>query len=82
MGEVDIKLELERLRSDIKNLNTVVKMSLDEQKSLNLRYENNQDSIDKRMGRSESKLWWIQGIIGSTGVALAVMIMRLVMMVK
>lgn len=78
----DIKLELERMRGDIKNLETVIRMSLGEQKSLNFKYEKNVENMAVRMGRVESKLWWIQGLLGSTGVAVVVMIVRLLAMLK
>ena len=78
----EIKLELERIRGEIKNLETVVRMSLGEQKSRNLKYEDYVEQISGRMGRVENKLWWIQGILGSTGAALIVMIVRLLTLLK
>ncbi len=75
-------MELERIRGDIKNLETVVRMSLGEQKSRNLKYENTVEQMTLRMGRVESKLWWIQGLLGSTGVALLVMVVRLLTIFK
>ncbi len=77
-----IKLELERIRGDIKNLETVVMMSISEQKSLNRKYESNVEQMTERLGRVESKLWWIQGILGSTGVAMTIMIVRLLTLLK
>ncbi len=77
-----IKLELERIRSDIKNLETVVRMSINGQKSLNFKHEKNVEQINVRMGQVESKLWWIQGILGSTGVAMMIMVVRLLILLK
>ncbi len=77
-----IKLELERIRGDIKNLETVVRMSINEQKSLNRKHESHVEQMTERLGRVESKLWWIQGILGSTGVAMTIMIVRLLTLLK
>lgn len=78
----EIKLELERIRGDIKNLETVIRNSILEQKTLNLKHEKSTEQMNARMGRVESKLWWIQGILGSTGVAMTVMVVRLLTMLK
>ncbi len=78
----ELKLELERIRGDIKNLETVIRMSLHEQKTLNRKHENTVEQLNVRMGGVESKLWWIQGIMGSTGVAMTVMVVRLLTMLK
>ena len=82
MTNDEVKLELERVRGDIKNLETIVQMSVKEQKVLNRRHESSLEQMNARMGRLESKLWWIQGILGSTGVAMILTVVRLLTILK
>ncbi|MBI5789305.1 MAG: hypothetical protein HZA78_10665 [Candidatus Schekmanbacteria bacterium] len=82
MTNDEIKLELEQVRGDIKNLETVIRMSISEQKGLNQRHEENIGQIGSRIGRVENKLWWIQGLLGSTGLGMLVMILKLLAMTR
>ena len=82
MKDDEFKLELERIRGDIKNLETVVRMSISEQKNHNCKHGSHVEQITECLGRVESKLWWIQGILASTGIAMTIMIVRLLMLIK
>lgn len=40
------------------------------------------EQIIERLEKMENKLWWIQGILGSTGIAMTIMVVRLLTLLK
>ncbi len=63
MGEDELKLALENLRGQLRRLDTVLKMSMAEQRRLNadlgaglMRGQAQAEALDSRLGRLESRL--------------------------
>lgn len=88
MTEDEIKLELSGLRKDLEQQKKLTKKLLSTedyragQKSLRHAEAISFLDVVTRLERVENKLWWIAGILGSTGVAMTVMVVHLLTMLK